>query len=329
MKVLYYGLGGGHGHAVRGLALLRRLPEVLPGSSSLLLIPSHLAALARGEGVACEHPPEDPDKAELAAWAAEAAERFSPDLVLVDYFPRGVLGELGDAFFSGRRAWLVSRIGRPDYYLAPEVREAVEARYEGVLWGEEPPPALRGLGRRSEGPGPILIRRPEECLGREEARRELGAPEHGRLVLLLGEDKLARVTAKALARIGGASLRVGAPFPAMRVLRAADAVVCAAGYHAFHETRALGVPAVFVPQDRLYDEQDRRAQGVRTARSPQELETGLREALAEGPSAAGPFKDGALRAWEAVLGTPARNAAHRAGAGTGRSCGRPSAGVPG
>lgn len=328
MKVLYYGLGGGHGHAVRGLALLRRLRELRPESSGLLLAPTRLAGWAQDEGVSCAHPPPDPGKAVLSAWAAEAAERFAPDLVLVDYFPRGVLGELGDAFFSGRRAWLVSRLGRPDYYLAPEVREAVDARYEGVLWGEEPPKALRGLGRQSARPGPILIRRPEECLGREEARRELGAGPHGRLVLLLGEPKLERVTAKALARIGGGSLRVGAPFPAMRLLRAADAVVCAAGYHAFHEARALGAPAVFVPQDRLYDEQDLRAAGARTARSPEELEAGLRAALAEGPSPAGPFKDGARLAWDRLLATPARNAGRRAGAGTGRSCGRPSGAVP-
>lgn len=328
MKVLYYGLGGGHGHAVRGLAMLRRLRDLRPDASGLLLAPSRLGAWARAEGVPCEHPPEEPDRAALGSWAAEAAARFSPDLVLVDFFPRGVLGELGEAFFAGRRSWLVARRARPDYYLAPEVRSAVEARYEGVLWAEAGPAGLEALGRRCERTGPVLIRRPDECLSREEARLEMGVPATERLVLLLGEPKLARVTAKALARLGGATLRVGAPFPAMRLLRAADAVVCAAGYHSYHEARALGVPAVFVPQERLYDQQERRAEGGRTARSPEELEAGLRSALSQPPAEPEPFKDGARRAWELVLGLRGPNAARPAGDGTGRSWRRPSAGVP-
>lgn len=333
MRVLYYGLGGGHGHAVRGLALLRRLPELRPDASVLLLAPGRLNAWAKREAIPCEHPPAGADKAGLGAWAAEAAGRFQPDLILVDFFPRGVLGELGPGFFAGRRAWLVARGARAGYYLTPEVREAIETRYEGVLWAEEPSHDLDGIGRRSERTGPILIRRPDECLSREEARGELGVSPAERLVILLGEPDLARVVQKALARIRAwALLRVWAdsapPFPAMRLLRAADAVVCGAGYHSFNEVRALGVPAVFVPRNRLYDEQDRRAADSITADSPQALESGLRRALAQPPRPAGPFVDGARRAWELILAPPKLNAKCPAEAGTGRSLRMPSGGVP-
>ena len=75
MKVLYYGRGGGHGHFLRGLAILGRL------GTGTILGPSEMSELARAWGVS-----------QLPGVDAPGIE--PPDLLLVDVFPRGVQGEL-------------------------------------------------------------------------------------------------------------------------------------------------------------------------------------------------------------------------------------------
>lgn len=328
MKVLCYALGGGHGHAVRAMALLRRLRALKPRAEGALIIPRRLEPWARAEGLRALCPPEPAERDALGRWAAATIAREAPDLLLVDCFPRGVLGELGDACFggqgAGRRAWLVSRRLRPEFYLRPAVRAAIESRYAGLLWCEEPPPGLAGLGVPQHRVPPVLIWAPAECLSRGEARGELGIPEDARLVVGLGGGERAGELRALLEGLRGrlpgrpesrvfAGLEAGGPFPAMRVLRAADALVAACGYHAFHESRALGVPAVFVPERRLYDDQFLRARGGLCARTPSELEAALAGILScERSVEPVPEEDGADAVWSAILaprgasGSPAR-----------------------
>jgi UDP:flavonoid glycosyltransferase YjiC (YdhE family) len=68
-------------------------------------------------------------------------------------------------------------------------------------------------------------------------------------------------------------------FPFARWLPGADVVIAAGGYHSVHEIRASGVPAVFLPQSRRYDDQEARVRGESVARTPEELEARVREAL--------------------------------------------------
>ena len=82
-------------------------------------------------------------------------------------------------------------------------------------------------------------------------------------------------------------------FPAARVLAAADVVVTAGGYHAFHETRAAGVPTIFIPQRRRYDDQWQRVAGARVATDPRELEAHVRRLLDGAVVAPQPLADGA------------------------------------
>ena len=70
-------------------------------------------------------------------------------------------------------------------------------------------------------------------------------------------------------------------FPAAPLLPAADVVVSAGGYHAFHEVRAASVPAVFLPQWRRYDDQGERVRGGVVAADPPALERALRSVLHE------------------------------------------------
>ncbi len=91
-------------------------------------------------------------------------------------------------------------------------------------------------------------------------------PDHDVPVVPIADDATACAKAASL-------------FPLARWLSAADVIVAAGGYHAFHEVRASGVPAVFLPQSRRYDDQEARVRGECVARTPEELEARVREAL--------------------------------------------------
>jgi hypothetical protein len=282
-RVLYYALGGGHGHALRGLALVSRLP------GSTLVLPARLAAWAAELCVPHVAAPEN----DLHGFAATLDP---PEMMIVDVFPRGPTGELGPLLERAPLCWLVARHVQPELYLHPPVRAVLESRYERLVWTEPPHPALSELTVPALRIPPVLLA--PQSLPRAAARDQLGVDAAVPLVLALGSGpaelqyRLLRLLAKTCERLG-AVLRfvshelpevrplVRALFPAARWLAAADVVVAAGGYHAFHETRAAGVPAVFLPQQRRHDVQAERVAGGRTASSPEELEAELRRALGE------------------------------------------------
>ena len=278
MRVVYYALGGGHGHVVRGLAVLSRL------GSGVVILPARLAAWAEAAGV--EHiavtDPRDP------AWLARVP---AADLMLVDVFPRGVVGELAPP--PRTPMWLVTRRVATGYYLDPGVRAAIESRYERIVWTEEPPAPLAALRVPALRVPPVLL--DPAPLDRGEARARLGVTGDRPLVLALGAgdpDRQARLCGLLgkIARRAGAALRfvsdelAEAPdvvrlFPAAAWLPAADVVVAAGGYHAVHDIRKAGVPAVFVPQRRRYDDQAWRVRGEIVATNPAALEAAVRALL--------------------------------------------------
>jgi hypothetical protein len=235
---------------------------------------------------------------------AARSERW--DLLVVDVFPRGVVAELGPILASGP-AWLIARRVNPAYYLHPPVAAEIESRFERVLWCEEPPPELSGLRVPQGRVGPVLL--DPRPLSRSLARAELGLPPDDRVILALGSGPLE--TQRLVRRmIGKVAFRLRASFrfisdtlegaeprfPAARYFPAADAIVSAGGYHAFHEIAASGVPAVFLPQERPLDDQPWRVRGWPVAHDPVGLEESLRALLGgAGPRPRAGFEDGALQ----------------------------------
>jgi len=223
------------------------------------------------------------------------------DLLVGDVFPRGLLRELPPP------AILVARWVPPRFYLDPAVRRTIEGRVELLVWGEEAPEELAALAVPSVRVGPILLAEPP--LSRAEGRARLGVPDDARLILALPsgdateQARLVGLLVKVAARLGATLVAVSdvlppvppvAPFfPAARLLPAADTVVSAAGYHAFHEIALSGVPAVFLPEPRRYDDQARRAAGWPIARSPRELEALLGAGLERGRRQTVVLPDGA------------------------------------
>lgn len=131
--------------------------------------------------------------------------------------------------------------------------------------------------------GPVMVRERFELLARDEARALLGIPEDALAVYVSaggGGDPGAEAQLLALAslaaevglhlvigagplyrgrRIFGPSMTWLSGIPAAEILPGMDLAVCSAGYNTFHEVLFAGVPAVFLPQAKIADEQDRRA----------------------------------------------------------------------
>jgi hypothetical protein len=255
--IAYVAMGGGHGHAMRGLALLSRL--------------------GRGTLVAPERHRD---------WARQLGVDFAttvPDVgfLLVDTFPRGVTGDLE----LRAPAWLVARWTRPDFYAS---RLDAIARFERVVWCEQPSIELPGALQLP----PVLLGAPP--LPRDEARRDLGAASRP-LLLALGLGDRQRPLLEKITRRLDVQLRfLDDRFPAARWLPAADVVVSAAGYTAFHEIEADGVPAVFLPQSRQYDDQFLRARSRPVAHDPPQLENWIARLL-QSPRRPASAPDGAAR----------------------------------
>ena len=275
-KVLYYAAGGGHGHALRGMAVLERL------GFGTLAAPERLAGWAAARGV---------DFLPLREDRLRETVLPTPELLLVDVFPRGPIAELPP---PAGEAWLVSRRVPAGYYLDPPVREAIETRYQLLLWTEGL--SMPDLRIRQVRTGPVLLK--TGPLPKPEGRRRLLAlgagPREGQKLL---HRLLEKISARLDLELVFASdlLPVPPVFPAAPLLSTADVVISAAGYHSFHEIEASGVPAVYLPQDRSHDDQDARAAGRPIARTPEELEARIVEALARGRGPGVSFPDGAAR----------------------------------
>lgn len=266
---------------MRGLAVLREL------GAGTLVGPPRLASWAAALGVRYVAA-EPPDIASVRA-SCDAG------LLVVDVFPRGVVGELAPLLTPRRApaAWLVARRVTPAYYLHPRVRDAIETAFEQVVWCEEPPDGLAALRVPQRQVPPVLVRAP--MLDRATARARLGVGDDRPLVLALGagdptrQAHLARllgtIAARAHAELRFVSddLPAAHPvvylFPASAWLCAADVIVSAGGYHAVHETQAAGVPTIYIPQARRYDDQWWRVRNLPVAADPATLERLVRALL--------------------------------------------------
>lgn len=270
--VAIYAMGGGHGHAMRAAAVAAALRITRPALPVRLLLPRRLAWLAQALGLDARHPPArcEASPADLRAWVAATLRDFRPRALVVDVFPRGILGELPPAPAPVRI--LLTRHVRPAFYAHPPVAAAI-ATYDAVLWTEGP--LLHGIHLRAVPTPPVLLVAPPDLAERGAARDALGVGPDERLLLVLGSGSAAeqRAALQALEAHppGGWRLRfvstdlVPRPphrirlFPAGRWLRAADAILSAAGYHAVHEALQAGIPLGLVPQERRVDDQAWRA----------------------------------------------------------------------
>ena len=224
-------------------------------------------------------------------WVWHSLGLLRPDLFIVDSFPRGSFGELLSALDLARQRAFVYRplkaelAERADFQaMLPLYDAIIVPEDEGVcpIWV---PDAVRSRVRHT---GPILVRERAELLGLQAARQKLGIPEGAESVLVTagggGDPGSERHITQVLDVLPEGVHAVVAPGPlyrgaqrhgariswvthsaAVEWLSAIDLAVCAAGYNTWNELMFVGVPALFVPQDKIADEQDVRARRAETA----------------------------------------------------------------
>jgi hypothetical protein len=196
----------------------------------------------------------------------------------------GALPPKGTVVWCRRPLWKagssrvpLNRAGAFDAVLEPgELAESLDAG---------PTVALRDSAHRVD---PIVLLNRSEMLSRADAAAELGLdPSRTTVLVSLGQGpevrEANRVALTALAErddvqvaaLSSALERAGevpagvvalsATYPMSRYFAAIDACVAAAGYNAFHELIALGVPSLFVPMPRDTDDQPARARWAESA----------------------------------------------------------------
>lgn len=306
--VLYYALGGGLGHVTRALSVARRW-STLRAEPFVTLSSCPVELPFSGPHLRLTEKKPAPEQ--LGRLVAALGSTLRPGVVAVDAFPAGILGELREVLpaLPCPRVAILRRL-QPEWGEKWRLPELLPAAYSRSVAVEEP------LGFEATGAGyagPVVIRDPDEVLSREAARRALGHADERPLILAVttgtqpADQGLQGLCVRIAGRIG-AAVRLVTPyppgplpapyishFPLMEWLRAADLVVGPCGYNLFHETRTLGIPAVWVPQPRHYDDQFGRAEGGSVARSPEDLERRVttvlsREAAVPGPL---PYRNGA------------------------------------
>lgn len=298
--ILYYALGGGMGHLMRAHAIARAFSRddarpfvtLTNARFSQPDVPIRLQLEGR------------PETAELTALLRELLRALKPSVLVVDAFPAGILSEL-EPLLSELRCRKISVLRRldPAWVERWKLSRLLPTAYDAVVLIESGAPFDGCPGSlRTVETAPILARNASEVLSPIDARNVLGHKGDGPLVLAAttgdsaGDYGILRAAETHLRVVCGdrAALRLAAPLPPigheattifhvplMEVLTGVDLVIGPCGYNLAHETSALGVPAIFLPQRRTYDDQLGRAEGRLVARSGEELEGLIRSVLSE------------------------------------------------
>lgn len=325
VRVLAYAINGrGLGHLTRQLAILRWVRRLGTACDlkveAWVLTSSEADTLARREGFPSIKIPSkammrdaglEPARylAIARAWVLQAVATLQPDVLVVDTFPAGSFGELAAALELVPRRVLVRR--------AMKAAAEKEAAVDALL------PMYHHVSVPDEDTAPILLRERSECLDRGAARRALGVPEGARVCWITqgggGDPTAAALLPRIVDRVvaaGWHAVVAAGPlyqgperrgprvtwldrYAAMELVPGADAAVSAGGYNSAHELRYLGVPTVWLPQEKLADDQAARvAAWGRVARTPEEVGACLDELPVPEP---GRVRNGAREAAAAVL----------------------------
>jgi len=218
-------------------------------------------------------------------WVWHSLGLLRPDLFIVDSFPRGSFGELLPALDLCRKRAFIFRPMKSAFAERAEF-QAMLPLYDRILVPETdaPVPVPEQIRARVTHVGPVIARERAELVSRDAARRHLGVSDDRLAVYLSaggGGDPTAAAqlesTIAALAPdpslhlvVGAGPLYRGRQVPGERItwlsglgaaelMAGLDIAVCAAGYNTFAELMQAGVPSVFLPQEKIADEQDARA----------------------------------------------------------------------
>ncbi|HWA44554.1 MAG TPA: hypothetical protein VHA10_15165 [Hypericibacter adhaerens] len=193
MRCLFYASNGhGLGHLIRTLAIARALKARIPDINIMFVTNSEACQLVWREGfqvVKLLSPPANfleldiPAREELRrinrGSVQAVLKHFKPDLVVVDFFPMGQIGDMIPMHSYACRKVFVARERNAASEIATHAK-LIQSVYQLVLipHEEQEVAGYKPADVRTRYTGPILIRSRDEALPRDQARRRLGlAPE--------------------------------------------------------------------------------------------------------------------------------------------------------
>jgi hypothetical protein len=235
-KTLIYALGGGHGHARRGLLLQQHLAE-RGITSAVLLCPGadrHFPVMFGPRYYA--HSLADPQLAPLL--------RRPPPHWIVDTFPHGWRGEISADWLARceQTTWIARHARHLPLENLPAYSRILAPYPAHISEWDEPPARAQAVG--------YMIDAAHWRLATDRRSLAVLDPEH-------------RCSGKVLALFARLARRAGLAFDHWRdcnqALSARKWLVIGAGYHAFYELLGLGIDARFLPINKRHDDQCRRA----------------------------------------------------------------------
>lgn len=269
-----YALGGGWGHLTRAVALARAVGSATPirivtNSPYAEFVQRYLPGL---------------DIVAVSSREQTLSILAASDRLIVDTFPRGLLGELADWLpRQSMRKVLVARDLNPDYVESFALRDFVAANYDLVLCPGEGEAFADLPCARTTNPW-LVADVPEPRGNRNLAlvcaagnREEQGW--YGEVAALLSREM--PVLCLSPERPPGCPPELWRQhWPALELFGSAAVVVGGAGYNLVNETRAANVPLIARAWTRLYDRQARRAQraGAALVETPAEAAQAARRA---------------------------------------------------
>jgi predicted glycosyltransferase len=284
-------MGGGLGHLNRTLCLARLVARharvtVLTNCSYAAFVAG--SSYFQSEFAVCLPDLKDPVGVEIVEINAKEKEEFSAsvqgkllgeefDYLVVDTFPRGILGELAallPQLTAGKKIF-VARDLNPDYVERYALRQFVPQHYDLVLNPGENHGPLCDLAVAT---APWLIKEVEAFGGAHMAAfKDLMAVDSASKLLLVvssGQDNrvFEELALAARAKFPGIAVRFLSMvppqildqamwvrhWPGIDLVACSVVVVSSAGYNIAAECTALDVPLIALPQERLYDRQHSR-----------------------------------------------------------------------
>jgi hypothetical protein len=267
MKILYYTGGmSGSGHIVRGVAMGNALRRKKIECEYAILSGREFADLASGFRHIIIPPEESKALSRERFQSSElyrAIRNFDPDVMLVDlyWFPMHffidelkckkllLCRQIEDRFF---------KIRLPDQTLVLN-----PLQYDLIIKTE---PFESGISMR--GINPVVIRNRDEILSRERALERLGVDSEGPICLLAcngteGEyetikNKYSHMEDTGYRMIYSTNYSGRGFFPIVDYYNAIDFIIAGAGYNQFWEIIYFDKEAVFIPQGRKFESQEKR-----------------------------------------------------------------------
>ncbi|WP_008310565.1 hypothetical protein [Leptolyngbya sp. PCC 6406] len=286
---LIYALGGGWGHLNRAIALTQAVPHFVDILVNSPYTATVQASLQRSD-ITLHGLPEGLSVNGVPPYIHHWITQHPADCLIVDTFPRGLVGELADLLPALEMPRiLVHRDLDPRYLAAKQIPGFVQQHYDRILVpGEESAP-LRHLPQ-ARLTAPWLLRESHELSAMRETVRDryrlqgdqplilicaTGRPDElslfGELVRAIAETHpycTVRCLAHRCPPTCPPNLWI-THWPGIEVLQLADIVIGGGGYNLTYECAALGKPLIALPLPRRYDRQfDRSCRHSFTASNP-------------------------------------------------------------